>query len=72
MTAGLVAWRDWRPGVATLALQVTAGAAIYGAAALALDLAGSRELVVTRLRRGRRAMPDASAIGASSPGPAEL
>lgn len=64
MTAGLHAWRDWHPGVATLALQVAAGAAIYGAVALALDLAGARALLRGRVRR--------HAMRASSPSPAEL
>lgn len=72
MAAGLFAWRDWHPGMATLALQVAAGAAIYGAVALALDLAGARELALGRLRHGRRALPDVTAIRASSAGQAEL
>ena len=53
--AGMVAvvWpmRAWTPGVLSLAAQVIAGAGVYGALALALDVAGLRAPVMARLRK---------------------
>jgi len=42
MGAGIAPMRDWDPGAATLALQILAGATIYGAALAAFDACGLR------------------------------
>jgi hypothetical protein len=42
--------RERDPGVATLAVQIAAGAAIYALIVMAADIAGLRSLTLARLR----------------------
>ncbi|MGE3645812.1 MAG: lipopolysaccharide biosynthesis protein [Beijerinckiaceae bacterium] len=51
MTLCLYPMRAWPPGIATLAAQIFAGAAVFGAVALLLDLAGLRGAVLSLGRR---------------------
>ncbi len=50
MAAALLPMRERDPGVATLAIQIGAGAAIYALIVMAADIAGLRSLTVARLR----------------------
>jgi hypothetical protein len=45
------------PSLTALAIQVIVGAAAYGAAALALDLAGCRAFILAKLRAARLHRP---------------
>ena len=49
MTASLWPMRGFGPPLATLALQATAGAALYGLLAVAFDIAGLRRSLASRL-----------------------
>jgi O-antigen/teichoic acid export membrane protein len=50
MSALVLPLREQDPGLATLALQVAAGAAIYAFVVLGLDVAGLQSLTISRLR----------------------
>ena len=50
MVALVLPLRDRDPGVATLAVQIGAGAAIYALIVMVADIAGLRSLALTRLR----------------------
>jgi O-antigen/teichoic acid export membrane protein len=50
MSAFVLPLRDWEPGLATLTLQISLGAAIYALVVLGLDIADLQSLVITRLR----------------------
>ena len=56
MAAALAPMRSWPPGLATLAVQVAAGAAIYGGVVVAFDTAGLRRVLLARLRPRRAAL----------------
>lgn len=57
MTAALWPLRALPPGIAQLTVTAGAGAALYGALALAFDLAGARSLVAGLRSRGLRSAP---------------
>jgi O-antigen/teichoic acid export membrane protein len=50
MSVFVLPLRDWEPGLATLTLQITLGAAIYALVVLGLDIASLQSLVLSRLR----------------------
>ncbi len=50
MAAALLPLRAGEPGLATLAVQIAAGAAVYSAIVMGADIAGMRSLAVERLR----------------------
>jgi hypothetical protein len=50
MSALILPLRERDPGLATLALQVLAGAVVYSTVVLGLDIAGLQSLTIARLR----------------------
>jgi O-antigen/teichoic acid export membrane protein len=57
MVVALWPLREMTPSLTALAIQVIVGAAAYGAAALALDLAGCRAFILAKLRAARLHRP---------------